>query len=346
RYLSPPEAAWRIFCYPIIISDPLVLILPIHLPNANISQYTHSKNILLSVSLLDHYLLHAFDFCFTQLKYTEYYENDILYPFNSNNIYETNFIEQEHSNVQKNYTKMNYKKFYNIYQEVACEIGLFANESKSILIIKEAIDNFYTPAQLRFLFTQLVLDDFGLSEPYSWTQEVTAELQHYSNYEKYEQLAKQFYSTMNSEQTTFYKEVVNYILNKQENNSIPISKFLKFLNRKAGQGKTFLIIAICYKIQASKKIILICGTTALLALYMKYGLLLQEICKKDELFGEKPFIGLDDFRQVAPVIKGASITTPDYLTKLIYSGIPNHEIHLKVGAICSIMQNISIDKGL
>ncbi|CAG8816579.1 7919_t:CDS:2, partial [Gigaspora margarita] len=36
RYLSATEAAWRIFRYPITMSDPSVLALPIHLPNANI----------------------------------------------------------------------------------------------------------------------------------------------------------------------------------------------------------------------------------------------------------------------------------------------------------------------
>ncbi|CAG8751917.1 17827_t:CDS:2, partial [Cetraspora pellucida] len=72
-------------------------------------------------------------------------------------------------------------------------------------------------------------------------------------------------------------------------------------------------------------------------------LLLQQICEKEDPFSGKLFIDISDFRQVAPIVKGAS---KNYLTQLIYPKIPNHEIHLKSEAVCSIMQNISIDKGL
>ncbi|CAG8839267.1 8124_t:CDS:2, partial [Gigaspora margarita] len=164
RYLSATEAAWRIFRYSITMSDPSVLALPIHLPNTNIPQYTRYQNISSSVSLLDHYFLRPLDSFFTQLKYTEYYENYILYPFNPNTIHEDNFVEQEHPNVlKKTVQKRTTNKITRIVliapgAEVAREMGLFANKSESILTIKEAINNFYTPAQLRFLFTQLMLD--------------------------------------------------------------------------------------------------------------------------------------------------------------------------------------------
>ncbi|RPA80100.1 hypothetical protein BJ508DRAFT_377315 [Ascobolus immersus RN42] len=36
----------------------------------------------------------------------------------------------------------------------------------------------------------------------------------------------------------------------------------------------------------------------------------------------------------------------DYLTLLRSNGIPNHCLNLKVGAVCTIMRNLSIDKGL
>ncbi|CAG8539166.1 3285_t:CDS:2 [Racocetra persica] len=115
-----------------------------------------------------------------------------------------------------------------------------------------------------------------------------------------------------------------------ENGPIPISKFLKFLDGKAGQGKTFLINAICHTIHAAKRIVLPCGTTALAALFSRadlicesiliiwnklpmvnkailesMDLLLRQICGKDKPFGGKLFIGAGDFRQVAPVVKGA-----------------------------------------
>ncbi|CAG8833013.1 30692_t:CDS:2, partial [Gigaspora margarita] len=592
RYLSATEAAWRIFRYPITMSDPSILALPIHLPNANIPQYTRYQNISSSVSLLDRYFLRPLDSFFTQLKYTEYYENYILYPFNPNTIHKDNFVEQEHPNVLKktvqkrttnkitrivliapgasklfylrtillhravrswNDLKIMNRNTYNTYQEVAREIGLFANESESILTMKEAIDNFYTLAQLRFLFTQLMLDgalslelweryennflvdyqeqlhgnhslatnmtlqeialmpaehgrhmrDFGLPEPHSWTQEVTAKLQCYSNHKKYKQLAEKFYSMMTSKQAIFYEEVIKLVLGKEKKDTKIINKFPIFLDGKAGQGKTFLINAICYKIRAAKKIILICGTTALSALLYEGGCTahslfcipveknnsniqstiklnsncanLLQAAELIEPFGGKPLIDIGDFRQVVPVVKGASksstinasiktshlwknfnifilnqpirnandpyfaefvddigknyidhevlinifkttqdikeaisflysentiphddslqqraflsprnalvddfnyrilnklpgithmyfsydvvrendeiindhsVATPDYLTQLTYPGIPNHEIHLKIGAVCSVMRNISVEKGL
>ncbi|CAG8448198.1 15067_t:CDS:2, partial [Cetraspora pellucida] len=371
RYLSASEAVWRIFHYPITISDPSVLTLPIHLLDTNILQYIHYQRILSSASLLDHYLLRSLESIFTQLKYTEYYENYILYSYNSDNINKNNFIEQEHPNILK---KIVQKRIANkitkivlivpgagelfYLRKVAHEMGLFANESESILTMKEAIDNFYTPAQLRFLFTQLILDgvpslelwqqyknnyladhqgklhnnhslaiditlqeiasmlgehgqcmhNFGLPEPHSWTQEVTTELQCYSDYIKYEQLAEKFHSMMTSEQTIFYENVVKYILEKKNSTMQSINEFPIFLNGKAGQGKTFLINAICYKIQVARKIILICETTALSAL-------LYEVKENDEIINDHP------------------IATPDYLTQLTYPGIPNHEIHLKVGTV-------------
>ncbi|CAG8641625.1 26676_t:CDS:2, partial [Racocetra persica] len=177
---------------------------------------------------------------------------------------------------------------------------------------REAIENFSTPAQLRFLFTQLILDgaptldiwqkfnsnlsadiysnypnainttlqqiatllaehgrrlhDFGLPEPQTWTKEVTMEYQRHSDYARYSRLAEEFCLKMTSEQLTFHNEVIAHILWKPEEGPIPISKFPKFLDGKAGRGKTFLINAICHSIRAAKKIVLPCGTTALAAL--------------------------------------------------------------------------------
>ena len=36
----------------------------------------------------------------------------------------------------------------------------------------------------------------------------------------------------------------------------------------------------------------------------------------------------------------------DYLRTANENGIPPHELHLKVGSLCSIMRNLSIDHGL
>lgn len=38
--------------------------------------------------------------------------------------------------------------------------------------------------------------------------------------------------------------------------------------------------------------------------------------------------------------------TPDYLTLLTHNGIPAHELRLKEGCVCSLMRNMSVQKGL
>lgn len=38
--------------------------------------------------------------------------------------------------------------------------------------------------------------------------------------------------------------------------------------------------------------------------------------------------------------------SPDFLNLLTHTGVPPHELHLKRGAICTIMHNMSLDKGL
>lgn len=38
--------------------------------------------------------------------------------------------------------------------------------------------------------------------------------------------------------------------------------------------------------------------------------------------------------------------TPDYLALLTHNGIPAHELRLKPGCICSLMRNMSVQKGL
>ncbi|CAG8447360.1 5676_t:CDS:2 [Scutellospora calospora] len=51
------------------------------------------------------------------------------------------------------------KNLYNTYQEAAYEMRLFTKENEDIFNIEEAISNYYTPAQLCFLFIQLILHD-------------------------------------------------------------------------------------------------------------------------------------------------------------------------------------------
>ncbi|CAG8574327.1 13021_t:CDS:2, partial [Cetraspora pellucida] len=58
------------------------------------------------------------------------------------------------------------------------------------------------------------------------------------------------------------------------------------------------------------------------------------------------YLSNDVIKENNDTLNDHPFATSDYLANLTYSGIPNHELKLKVGAICSIMQNISINKGL
>ncbi|CAG8583742.1 3664_t:CDS:2 [Cetraspora pellucida] len=86
--------------------------------------------------------------------------------------------------------------------------------------------------------------DFGLLKPQTWTSEVIAEHQYYSNNVKYRSLAEKSYSQI----TTLYNEVVFHVLYKSKNEFVSTIKFSIFLDKKASQGKTFLINAICLAI--------------------------------------------------------------------------------------------------
>ncbi|CAG8735620.1 10387_t:CDS:2 [Gigaspora margarita] len=137
---------------------------------------------------------------------------------------------------------------------------------------------------------------------------------------------------MNSEQKILYKEIIKYVSWVEENKPIPKTEFPKFLDSKAGHDKTFLINTICYAIRARKKIILLYGTTALAALLYEGT--------------TYTYFSYDCVKENDKIINDHPTATQDYLVQLTHPGIPSHEIYLKVGAICSIMRNISIDKGL
>ncbi|SRR5258708_3385052 len=65
----------------------------------------------------------------------------------------------------------------------------------------------------------------------------------------------------------------------------------------------------------------------------------------------KPYFTSTDIYYSADMVKELDpnpfdpMHSPDFLTLLTHTGVP-HELHLKEGAICTIMRNMSIDKGL
>ncbi|CAG8452450.1 1585_t:CDS:2 [Scutellospora calospora] len=62
-------------------------------------------------------------------------------------------------------------------------------------------------------------------------------------------------------------------------------------------------------------------------------LYLENIFTNHEMLQKRAFLS----PQNNEIVNDHPTATPDYLAQLTYSGIPNHEIHLKIGAICSIM---------
>ncbi|CAG8539146.1 3284_t:CDS:2 [Racocetra persica] len=133
----------------------------------------------------------------TYIDEKEYYEQYLLYPFKQQDICENDFLEQKQTRVlRKIVRKRTTNKItrivlvapgsgklfylrnilihrairtwdeikilnnitYSTYQETAREMGLFTNNNESMCAMKEAVENFSTPAQLRFLFLQLILD--------------------------------------------------------------------------------------------------------------------------------------------------------------------------------------------
>ncbi|CAG8723754.1 13679_t:CDS:2, partial [Cetraspora pellucida] len=237
KYLSAPEAAWRIFRYHVTSPNPPVQALLIHLPNSNISQ--------------------PIEPLFDNLKYTEYYEQYIQYPFNQH-INENIFLEQEQNNVlRKIVRKWSTSKVTRVVlitpkAEAACNMCLFTVKNKSILAMKEAIDNFYTPAQLCFLFVQLILDSIlavDLCQKYNTKLSKDFKEQFQNNQylatnatlqqialmitEHDQSLVEKSHSQMIIEQATLYDKVVFHILYESENESVLTTKFLIFLDGKA-----------------------------------------------------------------------------------------------------------------
>jgi len=50
---------------------------------------------------------------------------------------------------------------FNSFHEAACDIGLFDNQNEGQLALCEAVDSLRTPSQLRFLFSQIILEGYA-----------------------------------------------------------------------------------------------------------------------------------------------------------------------------------------
>jgi len=79
RYLSAPEACWRILEFEVTRKEPMVESLLIHLPGRNVPQFQQHDGVRSSTSLLQRYFLHAEEL--SHLRYKDYYEQFVLYPY-------------------------------------------------------------------------------------------------------------------------------------------------------------------------------------------------------------------------------------------------------------------------
>ncbi|KAG1881056.1 hypothetical protein F4604DRAFT_1922076 [Suillus subluteus] len=50
---------------------------------------------------------------------------------------------------------------FNTFHEAACDFGLFENQNEGHLALQEAVQHLRTPAQLRFLFSQILLEGYA-----------------------------------------------------------------------------------------------------------------------------------------------------------------------------------------
>jgi hypothetical protein len=92
HYLSAPEAAWRILGFKITRKEPSVENLPVHLPGKNTPQF-HRAGPRSTGSLLDHYFLRPLHL--SHLRYEQFYEQYILYPFKPQLLRDHEFMELE-----------------------------------------------------------------------------------------------------------------------------------------------------------------------------------------------------------------------------------------------------------
>jgi hypothetical protein len=70
---------------------------------------------------------------------------------------------------------------YPTFSEAACALSLFQNQNEAIAAIEDAIADFKSPAQLRFLFAHLILE--GGPAPEMWSNFLPSLIEDYINFE-------------------------------------------------------------------------------------------------------------------------------------------------------------------
>ncbi len=100
RYLSAPEAAWRILGFDVTNMEPSVTCLPIHLPGQNFPQFSQGRGLRTSPSsLLIRYFNRPTHALFDDIIYTSYYRDYTFTKFNNNTaLREGDYLEQQIQN--------------------------------------------------------------------------------------------------------------------------------------------------------------------------------------------------------------------------------------------------------
>ncbi|KAG2743145.1 hypothetical protein P692DRAFT_20689955, partial [Suillus brevipes Sb2] len=158
-------AAWRILGFEITRKEPSVENLPVHLPGKNTPQF-HRAGPRSTGSLLDHYFLRPHHL--NHLRYEEYYEQYILYPFKPPHLLrEHEYMELEKRALLIHKPASSFidlrtvnEHVFATFHEAASDLGLFENNQEGFLALQEAVDCLRTPSQLRFLFAQIILEDY------------------------------------------------------------------------------------------------------------------------------------------------------------------------------------------
>jgi hypothetical protein len=191
--------------------------------------------------------------------------------------------------------------------------------------MEDAIADFKSPAQLRFLFAHLILE--GGPAPEMWSKFLPSLIEDYINFEHLpEELAmnkallhvsellgengkslEQFalpvpihqpdivmeeitaftpfkaeldtaadsmINSMNEEQSSLFSTLLHALINPDESSS-----HLFFLEGKAGRGKSFVVEALCMKLRAQAKVVLIAGSTALSVCSYPHGRTIHNLFK-------------------------------------------------------------------
>ena len=200
-YRSAGEAAWRLLGYHVTQQSPAVLALIVHLPNQNLHQFQRRDGSASTASQLIRYLHHPADSQFDHLSYQEYFSRYTLRPHRTGMPLPNGaFLEKPHGGAQ-NYVVRHTRGdivvriksispnagevfylwavlqhhqgrsfddlrtitsvMYNTWHEAAVQLGLFHSKNEGHYALAEAVAALRTPAQLRFLFSHIILEGYA-----------------------------------------------------------------------------------------------------------------------------------------------------------------------------------------